>query len=240
MDATTGEIVWVAEPPYPIDERLAPTVHGDRVYAQGAEDGAFYALDASSGEIAWQAEVGGYVESPPAVLVGVVYLTVINQAYAFDEATGELIWSVNTEEFPARDFPALVVDGIYYLAPNDYVYALDAATGVELWSYESYELSSSPVVASGVLYTGEVLWTQSTEDFTSHALSVVDGVLYGQLSGGYLVAVGAKDGTVIPWDFETGGFEDIPHYIVSDGVVYAAGPGNSINALAAPTDFVGE
>ena len=69
---------------------------------------------------------------------------------------------------------------------------------------------------------------------------MVDGVLYGQLSEGYLVAVDAKDGAVIPWDFETGGFEDIPHYTVSDGVVYVAGPGNSINALDAPTDLVGE
>ena len=255
VDAETGEVVWVAEPPYPIDERLAPTVHGDRVYAQGAGYGAFYSLDASSGEIAWQAEVGGYVESAPAVLEGVVYLTVINQTYAFDEATGELIWCVNTEEFPARDFPALVVDRVYYLAPSDYVYALDAATGEELWSYESYELSSSPVVADGVLYgasksaeylfaldalTGEVLWTQSTEDFTSHALSVVDGVLYGQLSEGYLFAVDAKDGTVISWEFETGGIEDVQYYVVSDGVVYAAGPGNSVYALAAPTDLVGE
>ena len=135
------------------------------------------------------------------------------------------------------------------------MYALDAATGEDLWSYESYELSSSPVVADGALYgasglaeylfalnalTGEVLWTQSTEDFTSHPLSMVDGVLYGQLSEGHLVAVGAKDVAVIPWDFETGGIEDIPHYIFSGGVVYAAGPGNSVNAIAAPTNLVGE
>ncbi len=175
VDATTGEIVWVAEPPYPIDERFAPTFHGDRLYTQGAKYGAFYGLDAASGEIAWQAEVGGYVESAPTVLDGVVYLTVINQAYAFDEATGELLWSVNTEEFPARDFPALVVDGVYYLIPGDYVYALDAATGEELWTYEAHELGTSPVVADGVFYgaselaeylfaldafTGEVLWSR--------------------------------------------------------------------------------
>ena len=250
VDAATGEPVWAAEPPYPIDERLTPTEHGNRVYAQGAEYGAFYALDAATGEIAWQAEVGGYVESTPTVLDGVVYLTVINQAYAFDEATGELIWSVNTEELPARDFPALVVDGIYYLTPSGYVYALDASTGEELWSYESYELSSASVVADGVLYgasrsaeylfaldaiTGEILWTTPTEDFPGYFPSVVDGVLYGQISEGFLFAVDTEDGTVIPWKFETGGFEDISHYVVSDGVVYAAGPGNGVNALTAPT-----
>ena len=252
VDAHTGEVVWVAEPPYPIDERLAPTIHGGRVYAQGAEYGAFYALDAASGEIVWQAAVGGYVESPPTVLDGVVYLTVINQAHAFDEATGDLIWSVNTEEFPARDFPALVVDGIYYLAPSDYVYALDASTGEELWSYESYELNSAPVAADGVLYgasrsaeylfaldaiTGKVLWTTPTEDFPGYSLSVVAGVLYGQVHEGFLFAVDAGDGSVIPWQFETGGFEDFPHYVVSNGVVYAAGPGSGINAIPAPTNW---
>ena len=249
VDAATGEVVWVSKHPYPIEPRFTPKVHGDRLYAQGAEYGTFYALDATTGEVAWQAEVGGYVESAPTVLGGVVYLTVINQAYAFDEATGELIWSVNTEEFPARDFPALVVDGIYYLAPSNYVYALDAATGEEIWSYDAAELSSAPVVADGVLYgaselaeylfaldalTGEVLWTTSTEDFTSHSLTVVDGILYGQLNEGYLFAIDAEDGSILPWEFETGGFTDLPHYTVSDGVVYSAGPGNGVYALVAP------
>ncbi len=249
VDAGTGEVVWVAEPPYPIEQRLTPTVRGDRVYAQGADYGTFYALDAATGGVEWQAEVGGYVESAPTVLDGVVYLTVINQAYAFDEATGELIWSVNTEEFPAKDFPALVVDGIYYLAPNDYVYGLDAATGEELWSYESYELSAAPVVADGVLYaasvaeylfalnalTGEELWTTPTEDFPLYALSVVDGVLYGQIYEGFLVAVDAEDGAILPWDFESAAFEEDHYYTVSDGVVYSACPYNSVCALAAPT-----
>ncbi len=249
VDAETGDVVWVAEPPYPIDAGLAPSVHGDRVYAQGAEYGAFYALDAATGGIAWQAEVGGYVESSPTVLNGVVYLTVINQAYAFDAATGALIWSVNTEEFPARDYPALVVDGTYYLTPSGYVYALDAATGEEIWTYEAHELSTSPLVADGVFYgasdlaeylfaldarTGEVVWTLSTEDFTSHALSLVEGVLYGQLSEGYVFAVDAADGSVLPWEFETGGFHDVQYYVVMDGVVYAAGPGNGVHALPAP------
>ena len=250
LDAGTGEVVWVAEPPYPINERITPTVHGDRVYAQGADYGTFYALDAGTGEVAWQAEVGGYMESAPTVLDGVIYLTVINQAYAFDEATGELIWSVNTEEFPARDFQDLVVDGIYYLAPSDYVYGLDAATGEELWSYEAYELSAAPIVADGVLYgalelaeylfaldalTGEELWTTPTEDFPRYSLSMADGVLYGQIYEDFLVAVDEEDGSILPWDFESAAFEEDHYYTVTDGVVYSACPYNSVCALAAPT-----
>lgn len=248
LDAATGEVVWVAQHPFPIGAEHTPTVIGDRVYSQGAEYGEFYALDAATGEVAWQAEVGGYVESAPTVLNGVVYLTVANRAYAFNEETGEVIWEVNTEEFPARDFPSLVVEGVYYLAPSNNVYALDAATGDRLWSYESGMLSTAPVVADGVLYgasepaeylfaldaaTGEELWTETTEDFTSHSLQVVDGILYGQLDNGYLFASDNQDGSLV-WEFEKGGFSDIRGYTVADGVVYSAGPNNSVYAHRAP------
>lgn len=250
VDAATGELVWTAEHSYPIEHHLAPTLHGGRLYAQGAEYGAFYALDAATGKVVWQAEVEGYVESAPTVLDGVVYLTVFNRAYAFDEATGDLIWSVDAEEFFALDFPALVVDGIYYLAPGHYVYALDAATGEELWRYDAAVLSTPPVVAGGALYgaseaaeyifaldanTGDVLWTLTTEDFTSHFLAVIDGVLYGQLyEEGYLVAVDVEDGLALPWALEIGGFSDVLQYTVSDGVVYSIGPNGGVYAHATP------
>ena len=256
LDAATGTVVWVAEQPYPTDERLAPTAHGGRVYAQGAQYGTFYVLDAATGQAVWQAEVGGYVESAPAVVEGVVYLTVTNQAYAFDEATGELIWQTNTQEFPARDFPALVTDGVYYLTPAGHVHALDAATGEEIWSYQidpegDYGLSTAPVVAGGTLFagseaehlfaldarTGQLLWTLPTENSTSHALSVVDGVLYGQASDGYLFSVDAADpnnGPIPPWFFQIGWLDDTPKYSTAGGIVYSAGPDGRFYAHTTP------
>lgn len=248
LDAATGEVVWVAEHPFPIGAEHSPTFIGDKVYAQGSEYGQFYVLNAATGEVAWQAEVGGYVESSPTVLDGVVYLTVVNRAYAFREETGEVIWEVNTEEFPARDFPALVVDGVYYLAPSHNVYALDAATGEELWSYDAGMLSTAPVLADGVLFgaselaeyvfaldaaTGEELWTVTTEDFNAYSLSVADGVLYGQLTEGQLFGADTDSGLDL-WYFEAGGFSDVRVYAVSDGVVYSAGPNNSVYAHSAP------
>lgn len=256
LDAATGTVVWVAEPPYPADERLAPTVGADRVYAQGAEYGTFYVLDAATGEAVWQADVGGYVESVPAVVEGVVYLTVFNQAYAFDDATGELIWQTNTEEFPTRDFPALVADGVYYLAPASYVHALDAATGQKIWSYQidpegAVGLSTAPVVADGVLYggseaehlfaldtrTGQLLWTLPTENSTSHALTVSDGVLYGQRSDGHLFGIDAADpnnGTTQPWLLEIGWPYDTPKYSTAHGIVYSTGPDGRFHAHTTP------
>ena len=248
LDAATGESKWIADVAAPVDPTYTPTIISNHVYVAGSSYGEFFALDAATGDVAWQAEVGSYVESGPTVIEGAVYLTVINQAYALKEATGEAIWQVSTEEFPARDFPALVVDGIYYLAPSDKVYALDAATGDELWSYESYMLSTEPVLADGVLYgaselaeymfaldaaTGEELWTQPIEDFQAHALSVVNGILYGQLTEGYLFGIDVQDGSPI-WDYQAGGFSDVRGYTVVDGVVYSAGPNNSVYAHRTP------
>ena len=248
LDSATGEVIWVADHPFPIGAEHTPTPIGDIVYAQGAEYGQFYALDAATGGVVWQAEVGGYVESAPIALDGVVYLTVANRAYALNEVTGELIWEVNTEEFPARDFPALIVDGVYYLTPSSQMYALDLATGEEIWSYESGMLSTAPIIVDGVLYgasgeggtifaldskTGEPLWTEATGDNTINALTAVDGILYGELSNGQLIAADSESGVPL-WSFEKGGFSDLRGYTVADGVIYSAGPNNSVYAHRAP------
>ena len=248
VDAATGEVAWTSEHPFPIGANHTPTHIGGKVYAQGAEYGEFYALDAATGETAWQAEVGGYVESAPTVIDGVVYLTVINQAYAFNESTGAVIWEFNTEEFPARDFPALVVDGVYYLAPSDKVYALDAATGAELWSYQAGEISTKPVVDEGVVYgassdggtvfaldaaTGQEIWKESTGGQVIQSLTATDGLLFGESDSGTLIAAAGDSGVPV-WTFEKGGFSDVRGYTVVDGVVYSAGPNNSVYAHRAP------
>ena len=248
LNAATGEMVWTGEHPFPTGTQQTPAATGGKVYAPGSEYGQFFALNAATGETLWRAEVGGYVKSAPTVIDGVVYLTVINQAYALNEATGEIIWSFNTEEFPARDFPAIVVDGVYYLAPSNKVYALDASTGEEIWSYESSMLSTAPVVDAGVLYgasedagqifaldvaTGEELWSEATGDSTINALTAADGTLYGELSDGQLIAADAGNGIPV-WGFEKGGFSDVRGYTVKDGVVYSAGPNNSVYAHRAP------
>ena len=248
VDAATGEVAWVAEHPFPIGTEHTPTPLGDKVYAQGADYGQFYALNAATGETVWQAELGGYVVSAPTVLNGRVYLTVANRAYALNEATGDVIWEVNTDEFPAQDFPALVVEGIYYLAPSSNVYALDAATGEELWSYESGMLSTAPVLAGGALYgtssdfghifaldtaNGQEIWKESTGDQIIQSLTASGGLLYGESDSGALLAANAESGVPV-WSFDKGGFSDIRGYTVKDGVIYSAGPNNGVYAHRAP------
>ena len=248
LDASSGALVWTAQQPHASDPEFSPTVASNLVYVPGAEYGVFRALDAATGEMAWTASVGSYVESTPTVLDGVVYLTVVNEAYALDELTGEVIWIYGTERFPARDFPALVVDGVYYLSPDEFLHALDAATGEPLWTYQAgTPLSAAPVVAAGAVFTateagqifsldtatGAELWTLPTESTGLQALTVAEGVLYAESDLGYLMAVDASNGLSIR-DFEKGYIWGVRTYTVRDGVVYFGSLPGGVHAYAAP------
>ena len=248
LDAATGETKWTADVAARIDPTYTPTVSGNQLYVAGAVYGDFYVLDAATGEVAWQAGASSYVESAPTVLDGIVYLTVVNQAYALDDNTGEVIWSLNTDEYPARDFPALVVNGVYYLAPSEKVYALDAATGAQLWTYESQMLSTAPAVAGGVFYgaseetglifaldaaTGAEIWTEPTEGATIHSIAVIDNTLYVESDMVPLLAIDLQARASFK-EFQKGGFSDIRGYTVKDGVLYFGSFDNRIDAYTAP------
>ena len=248
LDAATGETEWTADVAARIDPTYTPTVSGNQLYVAGAVYGDFYVLDAANGEEVWQAGVSSYVESAPTVLDGIVYLTVVNQAYALDDNTGEVIWSLNTDEYPARDFPALVVNGVYYLAPSDKVYALDAATGAQLWTYESQMLSTAPAVAGGVFYgaseetgllfaldaaTGAEIWTEPTEGAAIHSIAVIDNTLYVESDMVPLLAVDLQARASFK-EFQKGGFSDIRGYTVKDGVLYFGSFDNRMDAYTAP------
>ena len=248
LDISSGALLWTAQVPHTFDPEFAPTVAGDLVYVPGAEYGVFHALNSATGEVAWTASVGGYVESGPTVLDGVVYLTVVNEAYALDEMTGEVIWSYGTERFPARDFPALVVDGVYYLSPDDFLHALDAATGELLWTYQARgPISAAPVAAGGVVFgatedghifavdavTGAELWTLAAEGGGLQGLTVANGVLYVESDLGILMAVDAADGQVVE-EYEKGYITGLSNYAVHEGVLYFGSFPNRVYAHTAP------
>ena len=245
LDASTGEPVWIADTPFPVNPELRPAVVGGKVYAPGGF-GEYHALDAETGELDWTLDTGIPVESPPTVIEGIVYLTAVNTAYALDEATGKIVWEYGTERLPARDVPAVVVDGIYYFSPDDHIYALDAETGEPVWSWSSESdglIDITPVVADGIAYigyepgmfyaldtaTGELLWSRGG---ALDSPVVVDGVLYAESDGGHLQALDASTSEPI-WSFQKGYFSGIRSFTIADGVVYVGSLDGGVYAFAA-------
>ncbi len=248
LDGMSGETVWIDALPHHLFDDFAPAVVGGRVYVPRPDFGGYNALDAATGETVWSTDMPDRVESPPTVVDGTVYVTAVNRAYALDESTRRVIWSHDTERFPAREFPALVIQGVYYLSPDDRVHALEAQNGAEIWTYSlPSPLSTAPVVSEGVFFaateagevialdalTGAPLWTVQAEGMGLQGLAVVDGVLYLEADSGHLVAIDAADGRTI-WKTQKGYIWGVRTYTVSEGVVYFGSLSGSVNAHSAP------
>jgi outer membrane protein assembly factor BamB len=77
-----------------------------------------------------------------------------DKLYAFDAATGHLIWSTATND-KIYSSPA-VANGVVYVGSEDRkLYAFTASAGQLIWSASTGGLiDSSPAVADGVVYVG--------------------------------------------------------------------------------------
>ena len=111
----------------------------------GATDGKVYSYGATSGELRWSHQTGGYVYASPAVWRDRVFIGSYDRHfYALDAATGAVVW-----EFAAGgriSGSATVVGGrVYFSTLEGQTYALDASTGARTWSFPDGEYT--PVIA---------------------------------------------------------------------------------------------
>ncbi|MGH2565240.1 MAG: PQQ-binding-like beta-propeller repeat protein, partial [Ginsengibacter sp.] len=161
-----------------------------------------------------------------------------NNMYAFDAATGQVLWTFTTG-LSIESSPA-VADGILYFGSDDhYIYALDALTGQLKWKYQTgFNTSSSPTIVNGVLYTGsddnnlyaldaqtgDLKWSFAANAlFNASSPVVVNGVLFIGSRDGNLYAVDANTG-MMKWKFDDGGIsmeQSSPTEL--NGIVYIAG-----------------
>ena len=118
LDVSSGDQVWKTDLSDVNNERgffdsrqpalLAggPITGNDKVYI-GSENGEIFALDASSGELVWQAKVKGEVLAAPAFDSNVLVVnTASGVMQAFNGDNGEELWSVE------QDVPPLSLRGI--------------------------------------------------------------------------------------------------------------------------------
>ncbi|MDM7993538.1 MAG: PQQ-binding-like beta-propeller repeat protein [Candidatus Fermentibacter sp.] len=170
LDIATGQEVWRSDEYVGSVSTL--TVWGGNVYCPW-QDG-LAAFDAETGEIVWNFGCGGFWDSSPCLVDGVIYIggSFDDVVYAIDASDGSLIWQSPELGF-ITSTPAFhdgrVFVGVDELPPPNPVVALDSSTGAIEWQYlvpiwENW-LHGSPGVADGLVFFGDAT---PTEEWTAY------------------------------------------------------------------------
>lgn len=181
--------VWVFDTG--VEVYASPTVVDGILYSGSGfvGPGDTYALDASTGELVWDASLGA---EAPAVRGGVAYAA-HGDVDAVDAATGEPIWSYPGGEDGFLSGVALVQDVVYAVAYRGEIVALDASDGTLLWSRSVPDsLWAAPTVAGGALVvgtpeervysvdasTGAIRWKRRSSSYILNSAAAAHGVVY--------------------------------------------------------------
>jgi outer membrane protein assembly factor BamB len=252
LNACSGSLQWRYPSPW---ESIFALDTGDQTVAGGRVFSPFTAGDgvqelvalSRSGHLIWSYPGANMGEGPIVVSGGVVYTTSYQAAFAFDAATGRLLWTI-----PGEFWGLAAADGTVYLNTATGTRAVTAAAGKLLWTRAnpgadcgpcSIAVSGGRVFSLGLVTiqalnarTGTVIWqanrpttgAMSAPAIGSHALllTTVTGGLYA-----YNTGTGAR-----LWSHP--GLKAINNSsvpAVADGVVYAGTEDGQVIAFSAGT-----
>lgn len=182
IETQTGKELWK----YPTKHiiRSSPVFKDGRIYF-GGFDGRFYVLDAETGKEVWNYKVEkpnysrcGEIQSSAVIWGGkVLFGSRDGNLHALDERTGKELWSYSHEGSWVISTPA-VYDNLVITGSSDahFVNANDLNTGKEVWRYNTkFNVFSSPVIYSGVVYCGEGNAYSFSEEASFFALDARTG-----------------------------------------------------------------
>jgi outer membrane protein assembly factor BamB/adenine/guanine phosphoribosyltransferase-like PRPP-binding protein len=181
------EILWHFRVPNPshnyVVQKSAPVLDGERVYF-GTDAGTFFALNQTTGDVAWMFDTGKHPEgkgifSSPAILKGTVYFGAYDgNVYALDAQTGAKKWTYGDADWVGSS-PALAEDrGLLFI-------------GLEFGL-----LRKQGGIAALRLDTGERVWHARTSAYT-HGTP-----LY--IPEWNMVVIGSNDATVYAYKGDSG------------------------------------
>lgn len=133
---------------------------------------------ARSLEAVWAAELGGSVDSSPAVADGKAYVgNSLGTMSAVSADSGEVVWAFQTDGAIVSS-PAVASGIVLFGSVDRFFYALDAESGDLIWSYRTRgPILSSPAVADGMVLFGSM-------DGRLYAVSLGDGSLLWRTAAG--------------------------------------------------------
>jgi len=172
----------------------------------------------------WSVRTGFYIEFPPAVADGKVFVSQLRgRFYAVDAQTGDFAWRKWFRGYCSAAGPAVwngVVYETYMPPPCDhgdrrrrgFVAAMRAKTGRVLWRWYAGASESSPLIVDGILYVGSwnhrvyaldvrgakptLRWSTSTDAEIDSSAAYANGTIYIGTNGGRMYAISARTGRV--------------------------------------------
>lgn len=161
------------------------------------------------GRIKWTFVTDEPLDSSPAIVDGLVYLTTGDgRVVALDQSTGKLAWEYRTG-LVSSSTPVVAGDLIIAVFTPGLLVAMDRDTGAKRWEIDiDQPILSSPILAEGTLYfgagdwklhaldaaTGEELWSFVTKDWIVSPVAYADGT----------VVVASQDSNVYVVDADSG------------------------------------
>lgn len=134
-DRADGRLLWRRKTAFAFSG--GPVVAYGQLFA-GTREGELVALSADTGDVLWQAQLGGEVLAPPAVEGDALVVKATDgRVSLFDRADGKLRW-VHDGGLPplslrAASRPLLLADGVVAGLASGMLVALDRATGQVVW-----------------------------------------------------------------------------------------------------------
>ena len=225
-----------------------PLIYENMVFVNTASNGALYAFDLDGNEL-WNITAGSTGSAvayylSPAAYNGMVFFGGAGPAlYCVDVATHTELWNFSTTGTVSTT-PA-VDDGMVFVATEERVYALNL-NGDEVWNRSMHCRLSSPAVAYGKVYIGDldkhlncldssngsVIWSKSVDGVVKSSPVVADGSVYVSEYTGTVYCFDADCGTPV-WSGDTKGF-NIAQPSVSDGTLFIGSDSGYLYAFRDP------
>ncbi len=169
--------------------------------------------------VQWNADIGGSVDSSPAVIGGQVLVgNSLGQVAALSAEDGSERWRVSTDGAVVSS-PAVSEGTVVFGSADRFIYAVDADSGEQQWRFRTGgAIVSSPVVSDGRVIAGSmdghlycldmsdgsIVWRSEQGPGIQCSPAIGnDLVLYGD-DGGSMYALRLSDGSLV-WEIEKSG-----------------------------------
>jgi outer membrane protein assembly factor BamB len=141
---------WSVPTPTPV--LTDPTTDGSRVYVTTGS--TVMALDAATGTVVWQQQLGGVLGSPVVFEGMVVVGSVDRTVRALDADDGEVRWTFSADAAMAAT-PAISEDTVFAGSEDGSLYAIELESGNRVWDVGLSDAIASPLsVAAGLVLVG--------------------------------------------------------------------------------------